>query len=136
MVHTLPKAYCVIHPNGGLAYEPECLQGTRDKHERASYHQLIFYSMLLETTKPYLVNCIRVPALHTLLLLARKVEVTVDYSRVVCDDFVEFTLHEEEAMDECNRLCSMATKIRHTLRSTMDNAVSLLTLFRHYIACL
>jgi hypothetical protein len=60
-VHTLSKQFCVLHPNGCLANDPESLSHTVDAHKRSDTHQLIFYSMLLETTKPYLVNCVRVP---------------------------------------------------------------------------
>lgn len=35
-----------------------------DKDKMSSRHQLLAFVSLLETTKPYLVNCVRVPALQ------------------------------------------------------------------------
>ncbi|VDP70404.1 unnamed protein product, partial [Schistosoma mattheei] len=46
-------------------------------------HQLLMYLDLMETTKPFLVNTIRVPALPTLLLYCREVDTNADISRFV-----------------------------------------------------
>lgn len=92
MLHTKSKPFVILHPNGCLAQDPEILCITEDSQGGSANHQLIFYSLLLETTKPYVVNSLRVPALMTMLLLAPTVDTSVDFRRIVCDEFVEFTL--------------------------------------------
>lgn len=43
---------------------PELLTLSDDKDKMSSQHQLLTFVSLLETNKPYLVNCVRVPALQ------------------------------------------------------------------------
>ncbi|XP_040511041.1 probable ATP-dependent RNA helicase DHX34 isoform X2 [Gallus gallus] len=69
--HTKSKQGVVLHPTCVFATSPELLHG-RERTERGTeedglscHHQLLAFVSLLETTKPYLVNCIRVPALQT-----------------------------------------------------------------------
>nr|CAH8840474.1 unnamed protein product [Trichobilharzia regenti] len=76
-------------------------------------HQLLVYLDLMETTKPFLVNTIRVPALPTLLLYCREVDTNADISRIVFDSWLEIRLHDVEAAQR-----AVATTI--WLRSTMQ----------------
>lgn len=91
MLHTKSKPFVILHPNGCLAQDPEILCITEDKEGGSANHQLIFYSLLLETTKPYVVNTLRVPAMHTMFLVAPSIETSSDFRRIVCDNFIEFT---------------------------------------------
>uniref|UniRef100_G3U5S1 Probable ATP-dependent RNA helicase DHX34 n=1 Tax=Loxodonta africana TaxID=9785 RepID=G3U5S1_LOXAF len=73
--HTQTKQGTVLHPTCVFAGSPEVLHtqepesrasdGSRDdKDKMSSKHQLLTFVSLLETNKPYLVNCVRVPALQ------------------------------------------------------------------------
>ncbi|XP_023604599.1 probable ATP-dependent RNA helicase DHX34 isoform X3 [Myotis lucifugus] len=73
--HTQAKQGTVLHPTCVFASSPEVLhtqepearggEGSRDdKDKMSSKHQLLTFVSLLETNKPYLVNCVRVPALQ------------------------------------------------------------------------
>nr|CAD2174188.1 unnamed protein product [Meloidogyne enterolobii] len=68
--HTPSKPFVVIHPNSSLGQRPEALRIEIDLDGRSSQHQFIFYGLLLETTKPYLCNTCRIPAIF-LLIIAR-----------------------------------------------------------------
>ncbi|XP_054039855.1 probable ATP-dependent RNA helicase DHX34 isoform X1 [Rissa tridactyla] len=76
--HTKTKQGVVLHPTCVFATSPELLHakegpergGTKDPAEGLSHrHQLLAFVSLLETNKPYLVNCVRVPALQVSSLL-------------------------------------------------------------------
>ncbi|XP_064345524.1 probable ATP-dependent RNA helicase DHX34 isoform X3 [Camelus dromedarius] len=73
--HTQAKQGTVLHPTCVFANNPEVLhtqepevrggEGSRDdKDKMSSKHQLLTFVSLLETNKPYLVNCVRIPALQ------------------------------------------------------------------------
>lgn len=73
--HTQAKQGAVLHPTCVFAGSPEVLHaqepeagscdGSRDdKDKMSSEHQLLSFVSLLETNKPYLVNCVRIPALQ------------------------------------------------------------------------
>jgi len=47
------------------------------------------------------------------------VECASDFTRIVCDDFLEFTCDEKNAV-VCEQLCATATKLRTTLTKTLD----------------
>ncbi|KAK4469233.1 hypothetical protein MN116_006806 [Schistosoma mekongi] len=76
-------------------------------------HQILTYLDLMETTKPFLINTIRVPALPTLLLFCREVDTNADISRIVFDSWLEVRLLDVEAAQR-----AVATTI--WLRSTMQ----------------
>ncbi|CAG0891967.1 unnamed protein product [Darwinula stevensoni] len=97
--HTKGKAFTVLHPMGKLANDPQVLQiteadildfpGFARRNPVSTKHQLLLYVSLLETTKPYIVNTLRVPAAHSCLLFSRSVDSNPDFSRVVCDEWLE-----------------------------------------------
>jgi hypothetical protein len=62
----------VLHPNSALGQIPESLDIPKDEQGSSPSHQLIYYGLLLETTKPFLCNSARIPALF-LLIAARNV---------------------------------------------------------------
>ncbi|KAJ0063816.1 hypothetical protein NL108_006787, partial [Boleophthalmus pectinirostris] len=109
--HTKNKQGVVIHPTSVFASDPEVLHVPEDDavyfpmflmptgptKKGSSKHQLLAFVTLLETNKPYLTNCVRVPALQTLLLVANSVDSNADCSRLVVDGWLEleFKLPEE-----------------------------------------
>ncbi|XP_040437561.1 probable ATP-dependent RNA helicase DHX34 isoform X2 [Falco naumanni] len=113
--HTKSKQGVVLHPTCVFATSPELLHakegaGTKDPTEGLScHHQLLAFVSLLETTKPYLVNCVRVPALHTLLLFSRSLDTNADCTRLVADGWLELTVPDA---DTALRLLSTALQLR------------------------
>nr|XP_014718516.2 probable ATP-dependent RNA helicase DHX34 isoform X1 [Equus asinus]XP_014718517.2 probable ATP-dependent RNA helicase DHX34 isoform X1 [Equus asinus]XP_044615936.1 probable ATP-dependent RNA helicase DHX34 isoform X1 [Equus asinus]XP_044615937.1 probable ATP-dependent RNA helicase DHX34 isoform X1 [Equus asinus]XP_044615938.1 probable ATP-dependent RNA helicase DHX34 isoform X1 [Equus asinus] len=106
--HTQAKQGAVLHPTCVFASSPEVLhtrepearggEGSRDdKDKMSSRHQLLAFVSLLETTKPYLVNCVRVPALQSLLLFSRSLDTNGDCSRLVADGWLELQLADSES---------------------------------------
>lgn len=101
------------------------------------HHQLLAFVSLLETTKPYLVNCVRVPALQVssslssssslsppspslphpepfcllqaLLLFSRSLDTSADCARLVADGWLEITVPDA---DSALRLLSAALQLR------------------------
>ncbi|KAK5905068.1 hypothetical protein CesoFtcFv8_006573 [Champsocephalus esox] len=98
--HTRNKQGVVIHPTSVFATDPEVLQvpeGDGDmgpERRDSSRHQLLAFVTLLETNKPYLSNCVRVPALQALLLVANSVDSNADCTRLVVDGWLELELRE------------------------------------------
>uniref|UniRef100_A0A8D0KUJ1 DHX34-like C2H2-type zinc finger domain-containing protein n=1 Tax=Strix occidentalis caurina TaxID=311401 RepID=A0A8D0KUJ1_STROC len=73
------------------------------------HHQLLAFVSLLETNKPYLVNCVRVPALQALLLFSRSLDTSADCARLVADGWLEVTVPDA---DLALRLLSAALQLR------------------------
>ncbi|KAL6115782.1 dhx34 [Pungitius sinensis] len=101
--HTRNKQGVVIHPTSVFASDPEVLQVPEDDsgemapdRRDSSRHQLLAFVTLLETNKPYLSNCVRVPALQALLLVANSVDSNADCTRLVVDGWLELELREPE----------------------------------------
>ncbi|VDK34160.1 unnamed protein product [Taenia asiatica] len=84
----------------------------------ATDHQLLVYLDLLETTKPFLVNTIRVPALPTLLLNAREIDTNANATRIVFDRWIEIELLDPEAAQR-----SLAAAI--WLRTSLDRLLTI-----------
>ncbi|KAJ8368672.1 hypothetical protein SKAU_G00087000 [Synaphobranchus kaupii] len=102
--HTRNKQGVVIHPTSVFASDPEVLhvpeqepRETGPEKGESSRHQLLAFVTLLETNKPYVTNCARVPALQALLLVASSVDTNADCTRVVVDGWLELTLSDAEA---------------------------------------
>ncbi|XP_010281450.1 PREDICTED: probable ATP-dependent RNA helicase DHX34, partial [Phaethon lepturus] len=116
--HTKNKQGIVLHPTCVFATSPELLHakegpehgGTKDPTEGLScHHQLLAFVSLLETNKPYLVNCVRVPALQALLLFSRSLDTSADCARLVADGWLELTVPDA---DSAVRLLSTALQLR------------------------
>ncbi|XP_053908950.1 probable ATP-dependent RNA helicase DHX34 [Cuculus canorus] len=116
--HTKTKQGVVLHPTSVFATNPELLRSdegperapSKDSVEGLScHHQLLAFVSLLETNKPYLVNCLRVPALQALLLFSRSLDTNVDCSRLVADGWLELTIPDP---DSALRLLSEALHLR------------------------
>ncbi|XP_054169155.1 probable ATP-dependent RNA helicase DHX34 [Oppia nitens] len=102
MFHTKDKPFVTLHPNGVFAIEPDLLRLSKTDEQLkgfsssssssgpvSSRYQLIAYVSLLETTKPYLCNCVRIPAAHVLLLVSNAIDTDYNLSRIVCDGWLE-----------------------------------------------
>ncbi|XP_071588772.1 probable ATP-dependent RNA helicase DHX34 [Heliangelus exortis] len=118
--HTKAKQGVVLHPTSIFAANPELLHheegpecsGTKDpKAGLSPHHQLLAFVSLLETNKPYLVNCVRVPALQVLLLFSRSLDTNADCTRLVADGWLE--LHVPDP-DSALGLLSRALQLRST----------------------
>lgn len=97
--HTKSKPYVSMHPMGYFSKNFQVLNVAehdiipktglyKSKQSLSAKHQLICYLSILETTKPYLMNTIRMPAAQTLLLFAQQIDSNVTFSRVVCDSWL------------------------------------------------
>lgn len=114
--HTKNKHGVVIHPTSVFANDPEVLHvpendgGEMGSDKRdSSRHQLLAFVTLLETNKPYLSNCVRIPALQALLLVANSMDTNADCTRLVVDGWLELELREP---NEALRVLSTALKLR------------------------
>ncbi|KAH9286486.1 putative ATP-dependent RNA helicase DHX34 [Echinococcus granulosus] len=146
--HTPTKAFVVLQPNDVFVKQPDCLFPRNRDHEGlegetttngkhpaptsqplrpvhkaigsqfATDHQLLIYLDLLETTKPFLVNTIRVPALSTLLLNAREIDTNANATRLVFDRWIEIELLDPEAAQR-----SLAAAI--WLRTSLDRLLQI-----------
>lgn len=98
LFHTKAKPYVALHPVSFFGNHPEVLQveepdvvsipGYKSKTPVSTKHQMLAYLSLLETTKPYLVNTLRVPAAQTLLLFAREIDTNGTCSIIICDSWL------------------------------------------------
>ena len=70
--------------------------GSAGEAGRALAPQLIVYGTLLQTRKPYLLNCVSVAALPALLLAALRVDTSADCRRLVVDDWLLVTVDSSE----------------------------------------
>lgn len=114
--HTRNKQGVVIHPTSVFASDPEVLHVPEDDNREmgpdrrdSTKHQLLAFVTLLETNKPYLSNCVRVPALQALLLVANSVDSNADCTRLVVDGWLELELREPE---EALKVLSTALTLR------------------------
>ncbi|XP_041850777.1 probable ATP-dependent RNA helicase DHX34 [Melanotaenia boesemani] len=114
--HTRNKQGVVVHPTSVFASDPEVLHVPEDdsremgaERKDSSRHQLLAFVTLLETNRPYLSNCVRVPALQALLLVANSVDTNADCTRLVMDGWLELELREPE---EALRALSTALTLR------------------------
>ncbi|KAK3910448.1 putative ATP-dependent RNA helicase DHX34 [Frankliniella fusca] len=99
LFHTQKKPYVALHPMSVFGNNPKTLQledsdivtieNKPRKQPFSAKHQLITYMTLLETTKPYLVNTMRMPAAQTLLLFSQDLHTNFNFSRVVCDSWIQ-----------------------------------------------
>ncbi|XP_044731151.1 probable ATP-dependent RNA helicase DHX34 [Chrysoperla carnea] len=120
LFHTKTKGFVALHPQSYYGSHPECLQlhendievppdGYYSKRPLSCKHQLLCYLTLLETTKPYLMNTIRMPTAQTLFLFAQTIETNQTFTRIVCDSWLllEFPFPESGQI-----LLLKASKIR------------------------
>lgn len=130
--HTQAKQGTVLHPTCVFASSPEVLhtqeQGARggegsqdDKDKMRTRHQLLTFVSLLETNKPYLVNCVRIPALQSLLLFSRSLDTNGDCSRLVADGWLELQLADSES---AVRLLAASLRLRAHWEQALDRQLA------------
>nr|XP_020035209.1 probable ATP-dependent RNA helicase DHX34 [Castor canadensis] len=130
--HTQAKQGTVLHPTCVFASSPEVLhiqeqeaagcEGSRDdKDKMSSKHQLLTFVSLLETNKPYLVNCVRIPALQSLLLFSRSLDTNGDCSRLVADSWLELKLTDSESAVQ---LLAASLRLRTHWEDALDQQLS------------
>lgn len=97
--HTKSKPYISMHPMSYFAknYQELNISGSdviektglyKSKCPLSSNHQIVCYLSILETTKPYLMNSIRMPAAQTLLLFAQEIDCNLTFSRIIFDSWL------------------------------------------------
>ncbi|RCN31087.1 helicase protein [Ancylostoma caninum] len=122
-VHTRMKPFSLIHPNSSIAqYHAESLDARADSEGRSVRHQLQFYGLLLETTKPYICNVLPLPAL-AILLFAKKV-LCDDWKLVMVDDFAEISFSRNQ---QCEEVMHSVVKIRKQLNEGLQRKLRGLT---------
>uniref|UniRef100_A0A8C6R0H2 Probable ATP-dependent RNA helicase DHX34 n=1 Tax=Nannospalax galili TaxID=1026970 RepID=A0A8C6R0H2_NANGA len=130
--HTQAKQGTVLHPTCVFANNPEVLhtqqqeasghEGSQDDKDKMSCkHQLLAFVSLLETNKPYLVNCVRIPALQSLLLFSRSLDTNGDCSRLVADSWLELQLLDSES---AVRLLATSLRLRAQWESALDRQLA------------
>ncbi|XP_032685966.1 probable ATP-dependent RNA helicase DHX34 [Odontomachus brunneus] len=120
LFHTKAKPYVALHPMSFFGNHPQMLQveevdvvsisGFKSKTPVSPKHQILAYLSLLETTKPYLVNTLRMPAAQTLLLFAREIDTNSIFSIMICDSWL---MLEFPVPDSGQTLLMKATKLRN-----------------------
>ncbi|XP_045538727.1 probable ATP-dependent RNA helicase DHX34 [Papilio machaon] len=100
LYHTYSKPFVFLHPTSYFGKNGRILQltegdiqtdtppGYKSKLPLSARHQLLCYLSLLETTKPYIVNSMRMPAAQTLLLLSHSIDTNSGFTRLVCDSWL------------------------------------------------
>ena len=116
LFHTRVKPFNVLHPNSIFASNPEYLAiedfdtvhmpGFSEKYPASTKHQILVYMSLLETTKPFVVNATRMPALQTLLLFSHDIDTNCNFSRLVFDSWIE--IHFADAEEGQNQILKAA----------------------------
>ena len=106
LFHSKAKQFLQVLPTSVFASRPQLLQLT----ESPVNYQLLTYVSLLETSKPYLVQAMRVPALQTLMLFAQSLDTNADLTRFVVDGWLEISFPDnntgQEVMFSVQRLRS------------------------------
>ncbi|XP_055678167.1 probable ATP-dependent RNA helicase DHX34 isoform X2 [Lutzomyia longipalpis] len=133
--HTNAKPFTSLHPMGYFANNPDVLQlNDSDRVEGigeykskliiSSRHQLLCYLSLLETTKPYLMNTLRMPAAQTLLLFAHAIDTNLTCSRIICDSWLclDFPVPESGLI-----LLYRASKLRKLWNKLLEEKLKVLT---------
>ncbi|XP_037124135.1 probable ATP-dependent RNA helicase DHX34 [Syngnathus acus] len=124
--HTKSKQGIVIHPTSVFASDPEVLHvrdDIRDTGRESGKHQLLAFVTLLETNRPYLSNCVRVPALQALLLVANSLDSNADCSRLVVDGWLELQLKvPEEALKALSTALSLRAEWERLLQAHLGQS--------------
>ncbi|CAF3706816.1 unnamed protein product, partial [Rotaria sp. Silwood1] len=103
--HTKTKQFVVLHPTSVFTYDPDTLlpptstktiNSNNKKIVFSGQHELLVYVTLLETNKPYIMNVMRTPAMQTLFLYASTLETNNDFTRILCDQWLEIIFENSE----------------------------------------
>ncbi|XP_070213312.1 probable ATP-dependent RNA helicase DHX34 isoform X2 [Littorina saxatilis] len=132
--HTKNKPFILLHPTSIFAYQPDLLKPSAEVPEKHSgptelrgrlstRHELLAYGSLLETNnKPYLVNCMRVPALQTLTLFTNSIDTNSDCTRLVCDGWLEVRFPDAESAEQVlSAIISLRSTWLHLLQLRLED---------------
>lgn len=133
--HTESKPFTSLHPMSFFANNAQILQLTqeeivekvgtyRSKLPLSSKHQLLCFLSLLETTKPYLMNTLRMPAAQTLLLFAHSIDTNSTFSKIICDSWLCLDFPQPESGQS---LLYKASNLRRTWNRLLSNKLEQLT---------
>ena len=87
------------------------IAGFSAKCPASARHQLLVYLSLLETTKPYLTACLRMPALPCILLFCHSLDTNTDFSRLIADGWLEVKFaNAEEGQNQILRAAKLRDK--------------------------
>lgn len=103
LFHTKNKGFVSLHPMSFFGNNSDLLklhdddieippEGFFSKNPLSQRHQILFYQSLLETTKVYLMNTLRMPALQTLLLFSKSIQTNETLSKIIFDEFLMMNL--------------------------------------------
>ncbi|CAF1168729.1 unnamed protein product [Adineta steineri] len=105
--HTKTKQFVVLHPTSVFTYDPDNLlpptssktvtSSNNKKQVFSNKHELLVYVTLIETNKPYIMSVMRTPSMQTLFLYASTLETNNDFTRILCDQWLEITFENPEA---------------------------------------
>ncbi|CAF1190863.1 unnamed protein product [Adineta steineri] len=105
--HTKTKQFVVLHPTSVFTYDPDNLlpptssktvtSSNNKKQVFSNKHELLVYVTLIETNKPYIMSVMRTPSMQTLFLYASTLETNNDFTRILCDQWLEITFENAEA---------------------------------------
>ncbi|KAK7573392.1 hypothetical protein V9T40_010583 [Parthenolecanium corni] len=129
LFHTAEKPFVALHPNCFFAFHPEVIQleecdmvnpppTFRTKLKVSSKHQILFYMSLLETTKVYLVNVLRMPAAPSILLFCQEIRSNKNFTKFVCDNWIELRFISSLAGE---KFILKVCKIRHMWETTLNS---------------
>ncbi|KNC79823.1 hypothetical protein SARC_07803 [Sphaeroforma arctica JP610] len=105
--HTKAKPIVALHPSSVYYSNTEFLTATTvngagsinntgvdssASNQKRNAPDLFCYGSLIETSKPYLCNVMKIPALPTLLLVAKSVDTNVACDQLLIDDWLLITL--------------------------------------------
>ena len=100
-----------------MIWQHEMDFSNRGSNIACSLLQLLVYLSLLETNKPYVMNCLRMPALQTLLLFSREVDASATFGRVVFDSWLELRFVDPE---QAQNMVLAADRLRGYWRKLLD----------------
>jgi len=134
--HTRSKGFVLLHPTSVFCNNPDSLQlkesqviepkgsirGPSNRGQLSNGHQLVAFTSLVETTKPYLVGAMRVPALPAMLLFSQAIDTNAECSRLVCDGWLEVTF---QSADDAQSILSAAVKLRTAWQQLLNDKLEL-----------
>lgn len=100
LFHTKVKSHVSLHPFSYFGLHPDVLKledqdlvtpppGIKFQSKTfSSKHKILCYFSLLETVKLYLTNMIRMPALQTLMLFCKTIDVSFNLSKFIFDNWI------------------------------------------------
>ncbi|KAJ3324092.1 DEAH (Asp-Glu-Ala-His) box polypeptide 34 [Boothiomyces sp. JEL0866] len=131
--HTRNKRFLNLLPTSVFAYQPELLQGEEiappdpnsndldSLHSKRAYRELLCYTEILETTKPYLMNVTRLGALPVALLFAKTVDISNDLKHLVVDEWLEI---EFKSKEDAAQLLELGSWLRYSWLAVVNNKLT------------